>query len=454
MKISKQVLSRLAIALLTLGAAATAQAQDATEEKKFSISGFGTISAVKTNDPTIGFKSYSPMPTGSTDEWAFDNDSNLGVQLAYEFSTTTRAVVQLLSRRNHDNSYDPAIDWAYLAYSPNRSLTLRAGRFVAPAYMASESRAVGFSNVWVRPPLDVYQVASINNVDGIDFRYRAMMAGWTYALQGYAGEYDLQQSGGNHLKFNRMLGINLTAERGSWTLRFGHMDVKQTALTSTDQITPAALSAYTGEPKDANSRPLRPTNATCINSPTLPKIQCSKLFTNFDSVMDDFRRDEKGANITGLGYLFDNGRLLSQGEFAFRKGEGNIADQSSAYVTVGYRFGKFLPHFTVSKSLPRTERTDLVVAPAYQVAMQKDFPQEPYYVLNSNTAQKSFGVGFRYDITSSLALKMQVDQHTPLTTMGRGSSGFGFSRVPGSLPALSLSETSVTVSTVSLDFVF
>jgi hypothetical protein len=338
-------LTALAAALLC---SAAAQAEISNESKTLVLSGFGTLAAVQTNNANIEFRSDNRLPSGTAKSHEFDNDSKLGVQLSYRPTDKVQAVVQLLSRRNEDNSFKPSIDWAYVAYKPMSALTVRAGRFVAPVLMGSDYRNVGYANIWVRPPTDVYNSATINNVDGLDAIYRGELGPFSYSAQAYFGTYDLKFAGGSGIKFNRMGGLNLTAELGSWTFRASHMDAKHTNYQADGQVGPSTLFAVS-EPSTGRGFRLNPAGASC-NAGLKANAGCSALFTNFDDVFSAMRRDHKPFNITDLGLAYDNGKIVMQAEYMMRKTDSQLSDSNAHYVTAGYRFGKLLPYVTYSGS--------------------------------------------------------------------------------------------------------
>jgi len=439
------VLAAVAMSICYLPAA---YADTSSEPKTLTLSGFGTFGIVKTNNELVEFRSYAQAPNGTANRWEMENESRLGLQLAYSPNESFRGVVQLLSRRNErsvgeKSNFYPAVDWAYVAYSPSKSLNLRAGRFVAPAFLASESRAVGYANVWIRPPVDLYAAANINNIDGVDLLYRGSLFGWTYAAQTYAGSYNLKFAT-QRIKYEYMAGANLTVENGPFLLRLGYMDARSTTYNKADQILPTSLATRRTDGTSAGT--LNPTTTNCLSQ----RVSCSTLFENYNEVLDFMKRDKKPMNLATIGYTYDDGEWYSQGEYLYRKGGGSLANSESAYLTVGYRFGKFLPHLTVSKANPQDQRIELKVAPAFEANLRRSpFGRDlPLGVVTSNAAQESIGLGVRYDVATNIALKIQWDHMRPKATANAPSFGLALS------PTNGVPGKAVTVTAIALDFVF
>lgn len=430
-----------------------AHADLANESKTLVLSGFGTLSAVKTNNFNVEFRSDNRLPNGTASGHEFDNDSKLGAQLSYRPTEDLQAVVQLLSRRNDKNNFTPSIDWLYMAYKPTNALTLRAGRFVAPVLMGSDYRNVGYSNIWVRPPTDVYNSSTINSVDGLDAIYRGSVGPFAYSAQAYFGTYDLKFAGGSGIKFNRMGGLNLTAELDSWTFRLSHMDARHTNYGADGQVSPTTLFAVSNPATGVGFR-LNPSTATC-NANLRANIGCSTLFTNFDAVLSELRRDHKPFNVSDLGVAYDDGRWVMQAEYMLRKSTSILSDSSAFYVTGGYRIGKALPYLTYSGSKTKTRRLTLNAASAYEGDINRRFTNGAPYVQTSNTDNNTLSAGIRVDVMPSVALKLQLDRYTPHTNGYGATDAQTMTRVNGVYTTpMSSSVGSVKLATVAIDFVF
>lgn len=167
------IVSRLLIPGLCslLFVSSTAQAIELANGR-LSLNGFGTLGMAKSTDSDAEFIRDISQKRGSAGEWDADIDSRFGLQLGAPLTDTLDAVVQGVSRYNYDGNYDPTVTWAFLRYAPDPAMTIRVGRVALDTYMLADSRDVGYSYVWVRPPVDYYGTRHLSHIDGADIVLR------------------------------------------------------------------------------------------------------------------------------------------------------------------------------------------------------------------------------------------------------------------------------------------
>ncbi len=126
-----------------------------TNNNDFSISGFGTFGIVHNDTRQVDvIRDLSQNNgVGYTRQTDVGMDSNLGLQIDGRFSDTLDGAIQVISRRNPDQ-FHPQLSWAYLRYLPNDNVIIRAGRLGFDVYMLADSKNVGYSYIWIRPPID------------------------------------------------------------------------------------------------------------------------------------------------------------------------------------------------------------------------------------------------------------------------------------------------------------
>lgn len=421
----------------------------------FSFSGFGTVSAVKTNNENVEFIQNNRLPSGSADSWEYDNDTVLGLQAAYTISKKFKVVGQLLSRRNHRNNYEPSLDWGYLNYKHNNKLNFRFGRFISPVFLASDYRNVNYSNVWVRPPIDLYSQATINNIDGADLVYKDFIGDYTYQIQAYLGKYTLPFPNGGELDFHHMAGVNATIEIDSLSLRAGYMNGDHSYFSKDGIAQPTTL--WMNVAQGGLGLNLSPLDATCPLAPA-PGLKCADLISNFNSALDFSTRHHKAFDLTNLAAVYDDGSFLLQAELMHRKSASSLADAKAAYIISGYRWNSLTPYLGFSASETLTDKIYLQTSAAYQQVIDTVLQAnnlvsvgQPYFQ-NSVTKQNTITAGVRWDFYQGFALKMQVDQVRPLRHDAGPNDGNGFMRKAG--PQLSELGKNIVVSTISIDFIF
>jgi len=412
----------------------------------FKISGFATLSAVKTNKQDIEFIQNNTLPSGADDHWAFDNDTVLGIQGQYQISDKLSGVVQLLSRRNYKNNYQPSLDWAYISYKYNPNLRLRAGRFVSPVFLGSDTRNVNYSNVWVRPVIDLYSQSTINNIDGVDAIYSNFIGDGdiSYQIQAYAGKFDkLYFPGESYIKFHHMAGLVGTVQYDSWTFRAGYMNAQHSVIDPEGNYVPGDMRMLVD---------------TDYNLGLTIDPDTTTYVSNIDDVFETYQRKRRPFNLTSLAVVYDNGSYFGQFEWAHRKADSALANGIAAYGMVGYKFNSLTPYVGYSYAKSLTDNFVLDVDANVKASLDSQVvglgsePLEQYVVRNSNTRSNTITAGLRWDFYKKMALKMQFDSFRPLNNDGLASGGSGF--LNRTSEVLSSTNENIIVSTISLDIIF
>lgn len=352
--------TRLALALFLLSG--TALADNLTPSLQ--LNGFATAGFTTVTDDFGGrYLGNALMPgSGMDDDGSFDLDNVLGIQLSYQVDERIDLVGQLISTGKE--SYDTRAEWAYLAYRVNDNLRLRAGRFALPLYMYSENIHVGQAYPWARLPVELYAGVPFSNSDGVDVLYRVALGDWDLNAQAYQGQLFADNQAYSTTVKN-LHGANVTLGKDSLSLRLGYNEAK----------TSVVFNPFLG----------------------LPYPNAVSAKTTFADL--------------GLGY--DDGRWFAAAEAIQFRLAGYINDMDAGFVSVGHYFGKWLPYVMWSKvnSVNGDEcRTTFLplfallgpAAPAYADATCRGQERE----------QTSYSVGFRYDATRHVSLKLEVDHVT------------------------------------------
>ena len=299
---------RAALAAASLMAFA-AHAEEAAPSVR--LRGFGTIGAVHSSIDRGDFTASTRQSSGAgfSHRWAWGVDSKLGLQLDAKFSEQLSGVVQFVSRQRPDKTYAPEPEWANLQYRPHPDVGLRAGRILLPAYMAAESRLVGYGNPWIRPPIETYNLVVLTRSDGVDVSYRTQIGRVTNIVQALYGQQDegivlATPLGSTTLKVRvkELAGIADTMENGAWTVR---------------------AAAFTAKALIGNA--------------------------------------EGRVYFYSLGAVYDPGPWFIQGEWAIldpriRVLDGNTQRRSGFYATIGYRRNAWTPYATYSWTGPSSGR--------------------------------------------------------------------------------------------------
>jgi len=307
------------------------------------LDGFTTAGFAIHDQTTPGSNARNPYLDGITNNLTFENDSKFGFQMTADVAPDMKVVAQFLAAAA-DGNYNVNAEWAYLDYRTSESLSLRVGKVKQPVYLISDYIEVGYAYPWIRPPQEVYRVIPIKTINGMELLFQTKIDDVRLTFMPYAGSNteDIPGSGGNaQFQADNFIGGALQLGVSSFTF--------QVSTLSTEIVTSGVFG---------------PTPAASTG-----KSQLSSIGMSWDV-----------ANV--VGYTEYVTRNVSGGS------EGFFPDQDAYYVTLGYRIGKFLPHFTYASS----DADPILTAP---------------FAPAVSTVQNSMTLGMRYEINAGAALKME-----------------------------------------------
>ncbi|WP_373990691.1 porin [Duganella sp. BuS-21] len=395
-----------------LAATASLQAQaGAMDDGNLTIGGFGTLGAARSNLDEGQFARYN-QAEGVGDKARIGLDSNLGLQASYKINDWLSATAQVLTRKNTSPTFTTDLTWAFLKARINDETSVRVGRVVMPIFLISDYQNVGYANTMMRPPIEMYAQAPVENVDGVDLTYQRAFGDLnltTVAFVGTSrGKLFVPTAGGSVATYRApAMGLTLTGEYGPFMARVSHA---RADLTSNDV---APINALTN---------------------TLKTVGFTQLANDITLVSG------KKVAFTSVGATMDWNNIVVQAEYAQRRAKEAvyIPDTNAWYTMVGYRIGKFLPYYSHAayKGAGRS------------ITLPGNFPKTGVLAATVNgvmtsAEQSSDLIGMRWDFAKSLALKVQVDRIKP----GAKSGALIFA------PAAGIKKN-VTVVGAALDFVF
>ncbi len=389
------------------GIASSAAHADATSwDPSWAFSGFGTVGYVRTNTDA-GLFNGPGQGGGASKDGTFGVDSKLGGQINAKANNVFSATVQAISERNGNGNFKPTIEWAFLKAQVTPELSLRAGRIGAPLFAVSDFRNIGYSNLWLRTPPDVYNQVPFANFDGADAIWQQTLGSTTLTGQVFYGKSDSNADGAPvHVK--KESGVNLTAEFDNGiTLRAGRVQGKLT-----------------------------------IDSTSLGQLVGLLGQVGFADVGNELDTTDKDASFTGVGIAYDQGSWIANAEYTKRKTSSYVSSTTGWEATLGYRIEKFTPYVVVSQ-LKRDSSNVNNTIPASVPQLAPLAAAVDGLTHDQNIAQKTDSVGLRWDAYKNIAVKAQYDRVKP------AADGVGlFNRVTTTLPS------SVSVYSIAVDFVF
>ncbi len=354
-------------------------------------SGFASLGLVTNDNPDIIFRRDVTQTQGSHDgdiEWR--NDSILGLQWQTQWSYQLETTAQFVVKDRLNNSLEESIEWAFVRYRPLDGLDIRLGRLGTDIFMLSDYRQVGYALPWVRPPHDTYGLLSFYHFDGADISKRFNIGDSNLNVKVFYGrsdqEYPVDTGTNNnyHLIFEGG-GIGANWELNEWKLRYSYANV---------------------EVKNNNANLL--IDALTSVSPFWP--EASALAENFYTQSKNFKYNQ-------LGVAYDNNTWFMQAE-ATRLSSDAVVISSTRhfYLSLGRRVDAFT-FYVISGYVHAVNPPVSVSAPSgYPPEVSQQLNALAYaseYALNgARSSQHSLSFGTRWDFTSKMDLKLQIDQFT------------------------------------------
>jgi hypothetical protein len=377
--------------------AAAAQAQD-SGTPRFTLSGYGTVGAIHSDEDRADYlvDVFKPNGPGRSRSWSADADSRLGLQASALLTPKVSAVVQVLAQQRYDNSYRPTVEWANLKYEVTPDFSVRFGRVVLPVFMVTDTRRVGYSNPWIRPPVELYSLVPVTNNDGLDASYRFAAGGLSNTVQLTVGRSDSKFSNAagfeaGTAKVRNLVAINDAIEKGFATLRLsvGRADLTIEAL----------------RPLFEGFRQFGPAGS---------------------AIADRYSVDGRQVTFVGVGGSYDPGNWFAMAEWARFATHSVTGNKSAWYVSGGYRVASLTPYLTYARIKADSNTSD----PGLSLAGLPPQVAPVAAFLNANLnmqlyllpVQDTISAGVRWDFFKNAALKVQYDR-VKLGPNSRGTFG-------------------------------
>ena len=287
------------IALLGIFACVTNADAAEADQPKVTFGGFGSLgvshSSMRLGDYTLD--STIPKGAGLSEDWSATNDSRIAGHLVAKFTPKVSAVLQVVEEYTAENSYKPEIEWANVKYAFTPDAYIRVGRIAVPTFLDSDNRDVGYTYVWIHPPVELYRQLAIAHSDGVDAMYRVGVGEAVNTVKAILyGENTLERSTSKSISKD-MWGIFDTIEYGPTTTHVGY----QERLSASENLQTGVTGAWI-----------------------------------------------RNSDLT-VGVQYDPGNWFAMSEWLQRKSTTKI---SAMYVSAGYRIKKFTPYLTYAQNSP------------------------------------------------------------------------------------------------------
>jgi hypothetical protein len=192
---------------------------------------------------------------------------------------------------------------------------VRVGRVVVPTFLISDYQNVGYANTMMRPPIEMYGQAPIENSDGADINYQHAFGDLNFTAQAFAG-----------------------VSRGKLFVSRQRLDrhLPRTAAGSAWPANTAVPAARGPRPRRHEINDIQPINALT-----------STLTSRLRQLASDltFNRQENRLHLDRRHHGLEQRRRPGRIRPAPRQGPVYLPDTNAWYAMVGYRFGKVLPYY-------------------------------------------------------------------------------------------------------------
>lgn len=396
---------------------------------RFKINGFFTGGfAVNDGDPA------ELAIYGIEDNYSTAAVTRLGLQLTFEVTKDMNLTGQLVARGVND--YEVDAEWAYLSWDVTNDFTARIGRQRIPYYLLSEYLEVGYAYPWVRPPIELYNIP-ISSTDGIGLLYDFNLGDVTFSTQAYAGAgtgYADQLEG--EFTLNQAWGVAQFIEWNDFTFRVGY-NTSNLDVRSIDE----------GGVGDN-------------------LIDGTDLIATFSTV-GSLPQNNIDTEYMSAAMSYDNGSLLVMAEIANLRVRDFVQPAGdSGYITIGYRFGDWMPHFTYAKFYTDSANDEQVqeYVDAAMIAAAGAPNQAALQAILETRAglqsliqqQTSYTLGLTYNINPRVKAKLEAAHYEDfgsydiVTSTGTTSVGGNgrFSGEPGAI------DNHTAIYSFSIDAVF
>ncbi len=329
------------------------------------------------------------------DYWA--PDSRLGIQWDQQLSHRLAATVQVVAAHQVAQTFNNSVQWAFLRYNWTSAWTLRLGRTGVDAFMLSDHRNVGYSYLWVRPPVEFYGYLPLYSEDGADLQYEHQLGDGLLMVKVFGGTsrpffYIKTAPPPSYTQFlmSPIVGLNIVWKNPDWTLRAGGVSLKMHHdFSGMDTLL----------------------NAASALAPYYPPFATAATVGSEDNT-----------HITywGTGANYDDGQWVVLSEFSSTLFQSQFkANTAEAYLTLGMHLEDWTPFINYSRVWET--RTDYQV-PLPPGALLQSYPAPLAQSVSALTTgfnkglfgltesrQATWSLGVRWDFANNMDLKAQYD---------------------------------------------
>ncbi len=357
---------------------------------------------------------------GISEDLSFEKDTRFGLQISSDVAENMSVVAQLLGRGENGN-FNAIIEWAYIDYEIHETTSVHVGKIKQPVYLVNDYVEVGYAYPWIRPPQEVYLLNNpLNTVNGIELLLQFPVGPGTLSLQPYVGSNrdDIPNAQGAYFEAENIYGIDVKYSGRGYTVHASNFQCE--------------VKTYGGFTTDANN-PF----GTQLNVNLNGKGNC---------------------DVTAAGFNLDMANVVVYAEWTKRTTDEELSrafgDTEAYYATIGYRFGKFLPHITFASITGEASTFGLSTGDG--AITGSGIPNPPGSLNFPIQIQTSITAGLRYEVNDSAALKIEyqvVDVEQDPAELAEANQGFNYGLFNTNF-SQSPPMNKVGIMSVALDVIF
>lgn len=312
-----------------------------------------------------------------SDELSFVKETWGGVQI--DFNASDSLDFTLLTKfYTEDRPYDEkfGVDLAYFTYKITDETKFRGGILRVPLYKDSDYKDTGFALLWLRTPELVYANNKVQRHTGVEILQDFYLGDGTLQFQLFYGQNEDPRASASSTN-NISLTINdITGLHATYTI-----DEHLLKIGATTRTEPGDLEDFLYQ-----------------NTGDETKLHQNGYYAGDRQTFYSF------------GYGFDDGDWKLDAEAIFEITDGGREDNGKYYGSLGYRIGSTTPYvmYQYRHTLDDDKRgKDVDVYTA-------DDGTITTFNTTKSVEQSIISLGARYDISSNLAFKAQIDayEHT------------------------------------------
>ncbi|WP_225874935.1 hypothetical protein [Vibrio atypicus] len=414
----------------------------ASQAFDYSVSGFGTLGYTYNSESDLAYRRDITHPVEKDSQGSFGIDSNLGLQFDGNFNRQWSATVQLLLDKSVEYNLDTLTEFAFVRYSPNASWDFRAGRVGVSAYAAANSRHIDYAHLWVRPPQELYGGVVFNSLDGIGATYYSnnpnfnWQATIEYGRNQQMGEIPIS-SEEYSTDIENVFSLSLEADKGPWKWQVSYAHI-------------GSLTVDHGEGVTALQQGIEGLANNTLLASFFPNIVAdANLASELVTVKDD-----QVSYFQGAVNYFDGSWTLQSELFQINAKKDSVPQGYGGYALLGRTFSNFTPYVMYGRFKPTTDyyQSDQdwssigALAGAQAGEQARQLQHGAGAAINSvRIDQASYSIGVRWDVSSQIAIKAQID-HVTINPYGYGLWASSVEDISQSMD--------VQVYTLNMNFIF